>query len=93
MDLQKKLDDLFYKPCTKPVKDSNTTMALKTIQTQMNTYLKNKKGQKYERVDLFKEEKNNTELFNQRMDEEIISSNKKKKWKSLPIYIKWRYVH
>lgn len=93
MELQTKLNEIFYEPDTKPAKDANSVLALKTIEHQMNQYLKNKKGQKYERVSLIKADMNNKELFNKSIDDEIASKTKNKKWKSLPSYLKWKFLN
>jgi len=93
MELQNKLNEIFYEPDKKPAKDANSVLALKTIEHQMNQFLKNKKGQKYERISLMKADTNNKELFNKSIDDEIAQKTKNKKWKSLPSYLKWKFVN
>lgn len=98
MDIDKTLNDMFAmaKESKRVPKKDTSDFELKSIETKMNQYLKNKQKLKYERVSLhnFDDKKQyNKEDFNLLIDKEINMKYKtKKKFTSLPLFLRWKLV-
>jgi hypothetical protein len=93
MELDTKITDLFKaKDVAKKPIDTNSVLELKTIENQLNIHLKNKQGLKFKKVSIAYDKAYNEEKFKEIIDEEINIKIVNKKWKSLPMYLKWKYI-
>lgn len=97
MELDNKIDELFdnVKNAKKDKLYDTANKDLKRIETQLNNYLKDKKGKKYERVSVFSyNERMNYDStkFSEKVDNEILNKFSNKKWGSIPLYLKWKIV-
>jgi N-acetyl-gamma-glutamylphosphate reductase len=93
MELDTKIVNLFKAKdvAPKPI-DTNSVLELKTIENQLNIHLKNKQGLKFKKVSIAYDKAYNEEKFTQVIDDEINIKIINKKWKSLPMYLKWKYI-
>jgi hypothetical protein len=98
MEIESKVKELFESAnkskVTKAPQDVGVT-DLKKLEFQMNTYLKNKHGQKAEKVSAFSFDNKtsyNETTFGQLVDQEIEAKYSNKKWTGLPQYMKWKLV-
>lgn len=97
MEIDLKIDDIFNKVVkTKASTTQDTSsLELKKLEQQMNQHLKSKQGQKFKKVSIFNFDKNanyDESTFSKVVDSEIEAKYKNKKWSSLPMYMKWKYV-
>lgn len=72
----------------------SSLMTLKTIEFQMNKHLKDKNGQKFQKVTIDYAAKNNynADVFDNLVEKEICGTFMNKKWDKLPIYFKWKCI-
>lgn len=86
--------DIVEKPNDNKVKVDVAEIQSRTLERQMNDWLKSKHGMNYERVTL---KDNKTEVYdhdatNTFVDTEVKSYMKKKKWNSLPKSVQWNLI-
>ena len=93
MELQEKIADLFkakdvqQAPC-----NNNSEIELKKIEQQLNQHLKSKQGLKFKRVTIGHDKFYDETKFSEVIDEELKNKTFNKKWKSLPMFMKWQLL-
>lgn len=93
MNLNTKIADLFKaKDASEKLRDTNSTMELKTIEHQLNLHLKNRQGLKFKKVSIAYDKAYDETKFSDVINDEIENKTANKKWKALPIYLKWKYI-
>lgn len=93
MDIQERLTELFTsKDVVSKNQDTNSEMDLKKIENQLNIHMKNKQGLNYKKVTIATDKFYDADKFSAVIDGEIQSKIINKKWKGLPLYMKWRLV-
>jgi hypothetical protein len=93
MDLNEKIQDLFItKDAPNKPRDTNSALELKSIEHKMNLHLKNKQGLKYQKVNFTHDKFYDEGKFSEVIDDEIKSKTANKKWKGLPMFLKWQYL-
>jgi hypothetical protein len=98
MNIDGKLKNLFddvVRAKIDSAKRDTSVFELKTLETQLNKHLKEKKGQKFKKVNIFNfDEKKNYEEsnFGDLINKEIENKYTNKKWHTLPLYLKWKLV-
>ena len=93
MEIQQQISELFKTkdvPCKN--QDTNSEMDLKKIENQLNIHMKNKQGLKYKRVTIMHDRFYDADKFSSVIDDEIKNKIANKKWKSLPMSIKWKVI-
>lgn len=93
MEIQQKIKDVFTVKdvVNKPI-DTNSQIELKTIENQLNIHLKNKQGLKFKKVSITHDKSYNSETFTEVIDEELRNKIVNKKWKGLPMFMKWNLI-
>jgi translation elongation factor EF-G len=93
MEIETKISELFRaKDVEDKPKDTNSVMELKKIENQLNIHMKNKQGLKYKKVSLVYNHSYDKESFSQVIDQELVTKMANKKWKALPMFMKWKAV-
>jgi len=94
MELVDRMADLFKaKDVVDKPRDTNSVMELNTLQHQLNLHLKNKQGLKFKKVSLVYGDKSyDSDKFGLVIDKEIVDKTANKKFRSLPMYMKWNYL-
>jgi hypothetical protein len=93
MDLEKSIETLFQVKDVKdtPV-DTNSVGELKKIEQQLNKHLKSKQGLKYKKVNITADITYDSTKFSEVIEDEIKQKTDNKKWKGLPLYLKWQLL-
>lgn len=93
MDLENKITDIFkVKDVDSKPRDTNSDLELKKIEQQLNLHLKNKQGLKFNKVSIVNDKSYNEEKFSEVINKEFANKIANKKWKSLPIFLKWQLL-
>lgn len=93
MDIENKISELFRaKDVEDRPKDTNSVMDLKKIENQLNLHMKNKQGLKYKKISLVYNHAYDKESFSQVIDQELNTKMANKKWKGLPMFMKWKAI-
>ena len=91
MEIETKIVELFKaKDVAPPTRDySNSEMEMKKIEQQLNLHMKNKQGLKYKKISIVHDKFYNEDKFSEVIDEELKTKMHNKKWKALPMCMKW----
>ncbi len=93
MNLEKSIKDLFQvKDLKDKPKDTNSLIELKKIEQQLNKHLKSKQGLKYNKISVSANINFDENSFSKVIENEIKQKTDNKKWKSLPLYLKWQLL-
>ena len=93
MELDKKISEIFIaKDVENKPKDTNSQMELKKIEQQLNLHLKDKQGLKFKKVSLIYDKSYDAEKFGHVIDKELEEKTCNKKWKGLPMFMKWKLI-
>ena len=93
MNLDKSIKDLFQvKDLKENPKDTNSMIELKKIEHQLNKHLKSKQGLKYNKVSISGNITFDHDSFSEVIEKEIKQKTDNKKWKGLPLYLKWQLL-
>ena len=93
MDLENKISDIFKaKDVQDKPRDTNSILELKKIEQQLNLHLKNKQGLKFNKVSVVHDKSYNEEKFSEVINQELANKVANKKWKGLPMFMKWQLL-
>lgn len=93
MDLENKITDIFKaKDVEDKPRDTNSVLELKKIEQQLNVHLKNKQGLKFNKVNIAHDKSYNEEKFSEIINQEFENKIANKKWKGLPMFMKWQLL-
>lgn len=93
MDIETKISELFRaKDVENKPRDTNSMLELKKIEQGLNLHMKNKQGLKYKKVSLVYNHAYDKESFSEVIDQELKTKTANKKWKGLPMCMKWKAI-
>lgn len=93
MDLENKIADIFKAKDVEPKpRDTNSALELKKIEQQLNLHLKNKQGLKFNKISIVHDKTYNEEKFSEIINQEFQNKIANKKWKGLPMFLKWQLL-
>lgn len=93
MEIETKISELFRaKDVENRPRDTNSVLELKKIEQGLNLHMKNKQGLKYKKVSLVYNHAYDKDSFSEVIDQELKKKMANKKWKGLPMCMKWKAV-
>jgi hypothetical protein len=93
MEIQQQLTELFKaKDSPGKLHDTNSEMELKKIERQLNIHMKDKQGLKFKKITFTHDRFYDAEKFSVVIDSEIQQKTANKKWKGLPMFMKWKLL-
>ena len=93
MELELKIAEVFNtKNAPNTPADTNSVLELKKIEQQLNQHMKNKQGLKYKKICITNDKTYNEKKFTEIIDNELYAKMANKKWKGLPMFMKWQLL-